>query len=121
MATGAAPAVAVKEGDTKAIIWRTYLLYPATNVRIGETMPKVDEFLTTETGFELGAILEVELQFDTPFERKMEVEVGDYVIRYLGKILESAIGLNPHVLDEPIERWTKYWKVSPDNNKNRDQ
>ncbi len=91
-------------------MWRTYLLYPASNLEIGEVFAKIDDFLTTEEGAELGALMESELHLDSPFKPQFQLEIGDYLIRHLGLILKDAIGLDPKFLEKPIQRYTKNWK-----------
>jgi hypothetical protein len=105
---GHGSALPLKQGDKRSISWKTFVLYPASNVPIAEILQKTDEFLTTETGFEFGAMIDFELEFDAPFDPAFEDEVGDSIIQTVAKILQDTLGLHPDVLREPSNRWKKW-------------
>lgn len=104
----ASPGAKAKDGDKRTIIWRSYLLAPADQLKSDELMIQADRFLATEAGYQLGAYLEAEIRLDSDFK---EVEHKDMIVRettkLLGEVLEKAVGLPKSTFEESSSSLSK--------------
>lgn len=88
------PGAKAKDGDKRTIIWRSYLLAPADQLKSDDVMVQADRFLTVETGYQLGAYLEAEVRLDADFDEKKHKDlIIKETTRILSEVLERAVGL----------------------------
>jgi hypothetical protein len=102
IAVGNPGAKALKEGDTRVILWRSYLIYPATRIEHQDIMRETDRFLTTEEGYQLGAYMETEIHLDSSFDEKKHkkaIEQGTNAI--LADLMERAVGVPKSTFSKP--------------------